>query len=68
MLSWGDAGSAELPPGSSRVEVDLKPAAGGTTVTLRHHDLTGAQHADHARGWPVVLARLVAAIETAHTE
>lgn len=61
VFSWGDAGSAELPPGSSRVEVELETAAGGTRVTLRHHDLAGAVRADHARGWPVVLGRLVAA-------
>lgn len=60
VFTWGDAGSAELPPGSSRVEVDLTAAEGGTTVTLRHHDLGSAQHAEHSRGWPVVLARLVA--------
>lgn len=61
VFSWGDAGSAELPPGASRVEVELETAAGGTRVTLRHHDLAGAVRADHARGWPVKLAALVAA-------
>ena len=63
VFSWGDAGSAGLPPGSSRVEVDLEAAEGGTKVTLRHHGLGGEERADHARGWPVVLGRLVAAID-----
>lgn len=62
VFSWGDAGSAELPPGASRVEVELAASAGGTTVTLVHHGLAGAVRADHARGWPVVLGRLVPAV------
>ena len=61
VFSWGDAGSAALPPGATRVEVDLQPAAGGTTVTLLHHGLMGQERADHARGWPVKLSALVAA-------
>jgi uncharacterized protein YndB with AHSA1/START domain len=61
VFSWGHAGSADLPPGTSRVEVDLEAAGDRTKVTLRHHGLSGAQRADHARGWPIVLGRLVAA-------
>jgi uncharacterized protein YndB with AHSA1/START domain len=61
VFSWGDAGSARLPPGASRVEVDLAASAGGTSVTLRHHGLSGEERADHARGWPTVLGRLAAA-------
>lgn len=61
VFTWGDAGSAELPPGSTRVEVDLEAADGGTSVTLRHHGLTRHQRADHSRGWPVKLAQLIAA-------
>lgn len=61
VFSWGDAGSVALPPGASRVEVELEAAGGGTTVTLRHHGLAEPERADHARGWPVVLGRLVVA-------
>jgi uncharacterized protein YndB with AHSA1/START domain len=61
VFSWGDAGSAALPPGSSRVEVDLEAAGNRTLVTLRHHGLSGEVRADHARGWPLKLQELVGA-------
>jgi len=61
VFSWGDAGSSALPPGSSRVEVDLEAAGSRTLVTLRHHGLSGEVRADHARGWPLKLQELVAA-------
>jgi uncharacterized protein YndB with AHSA1/START domain len=59
VFSWGDAGSARLPPGASRVEVQLEAAAGGTKVTLHHHGLGDEERADHGRGWPTKLAELV---------
>lgn len=66
VFTWGDLDSADLPPGSTRVEVSLDPDAGGTTVTLRHHGLGLEQRADHARGWPVKLEALrLAAGQTA---
>ena len=63
VFSWGDAGSAELPPGASRVEVELEVAGDGTQLTLRHFGLNPRQRADHALGWPIVLGRLVAACD-----
>lgn len=62
VFSWGDAGSAALPPGSSRVEVDLSADGPRTLVTLRHHGLAGDVRADHARGWPLKLDELVDAV------
>lgn len=59
VFSWGDAGSAALPPGSSRVEIDLEADGTRTLVTLRHHGLGGEVRADHARGWPLKLQELV---------
>jgi uncharacterized protein YndB with AHSA1/START domain len=58
VFSWGDAGSAVLPPGSSRVEVELEAAGPRTLVTLRHHGLNGETRADHAVGWPLKLQQL----------
>ena len=51
-FGWeGGAPGGPLPPGSSRVEVTLEEAAGGTQLTLRHHDLPPEHVADHERGW-----------------
>ncbi|HYF25327.1 MAG TPA: SRPBCC domain-containing protein [Baekduia sp.] len=58
VFTWGQAGSEQLPPGSSRVEVALAAERGGTTVTLRHHDLPGAERDSHDRGWLAKLAQL----------
>lgn len=62
VFTWGDAGSAELPPGSTRVEVDLIQVGHQTRVTLRHHGLTGRMRADHKLGWPIELAKLAPAV------
>jgi uncharacterized protein YndB with AHSA1/START domain len=64
VFTWGDAGSAELPPGASRVEVDLEAHGQLTKVTLRHHQIIGEVRADHARGWPAVLRRLTIAADS----
>src|SRR6516164_1775977 len=39
LISWGHAGSDQLPPGSSTVEITLVAERGGTTVELSHHGL-----------------------------
>jgi len=39
VVSWGFAGSDELPTGASKVEFILTPITGGTRVDLRHLDL-----------------------------
>lgn len=58
VFTWGDAGSAALPPGASRVEVELEAAGRQTLVTLRHHGLRGPERVDHAHGWPSKLQQL----------
>ncbi len=48
-----------LPPGSTRVEVTLAEADGGTLLTLRHHDLTTVElHDAHCVAWQTYLDRL----------
>jgi uncharacterized protein YndB with AHSA1/START domain len=51
VISWGFAGSEELPPGASIVEIRLIGEAGGTRVEVVHSGLPASQTADHARGW-----------------
>ena len=61
VVSWGMAGSVELPPGASTVEFTLTPVAGGTRVDLRHSDLPDPALAGHADGWSHFLPRLAVA-------
>lgn len=59
VLAWGHQGSKELPPGSSRVEIDLiETADGETIVELRHHGLPVSELDQHGVGWSHFLERL----------
>ncbi len=61
VVSWGFAGSEELPTGASTVEFRLTPIEGGTRVDLRHADLPDAEVPGHEAGWSHFLPRLFAA-------
>jgi uncharacterized protein YndB with AHSA1/START domain len=58
VISWGYAGSDEIPPGSSTVEVRFIATGGGTRVELEHRDLPEPRRAEHVVGWRHYLARL----------
>jgi uncharacterized protein YndB with AHSA1/START domain len=58
VLSWGYAGSDEVPPGSSTVEVRFLARDGGTLVELEHRDLPGPRRPEHVVGWKHYLGRL----------
>ena len=58
VISWGYAGSRELPPGASTVEVRFRDEADGTLVELEHRDLPPDDLPGHAAGWPHYLRRL----------
>ena len=58
LISWGYAGSAQLEPGASTLEVRFIAESGGTRVELEHRDLPADQRAGHATGWAHYLARL----------
>lgn len=58
VVSWGFAGSDDLPPGASRVSFTLKPTAKGTRVDLVHSALPEPQVAGHADGWAHFVPRL----------
>lgn len=58
VVSWGVAGSAEFPSGTSRVSFTLRPTADGTYVELLHSDLPELRVAGHVDGWTHFLPRL----------
>jgi uncharacterized protein YndB with AHSA1/START domain len=59
VVSWGMAGSEDLPPGSSRVEFTLTPTANGTALHLLHTALPDPRAQGHALGWTNYLGRLL---------
>lgn len=61
VVSWGVAGSPDLPPGASTVEFILTPIAGGTRVDLLHSGLPEPRLTGHADGWTHFLPRLAVA-------
>jgi uncharacterized protein YndB with AHSA1/START domain len=61
LISWGFAGSQQLPPGSSTVEVRLIGENNGTRVELEHRDLPDQEAQPHGIGWARYLARLSSA-------
>jgi uncharacterized protein YndB with AHSA1/START domain len=58
VVTWGMAGSEDLPPSASRVEFLLTPVGGGTRVDLSHTGLPSSRAAGHADGWAHFLSRL----------
>jgi uncharacterized protein YndB with AHSA1/START domain len=58
VVSWGYAGSEDLPPGASRVSFTLTPIETGTRVDLVHTDLPERHAPGHARGWQYFVERL----------
>ncbi|HXG35824.1 MAG TPA: SRPBCC domain-containing protein [Dehalococcoidia bacterium] len=59
VLTWGWEGEGNpLPPGSSRVELTLRPEGTGTRLRLRHSGLSGQLREEHSQGWSHYLERL----------
>jgi uncharacterized protein YndB with AHSA1/START domain len=58
VVSWGVAGSTDLPAGASTVEFRLTAIECGTRVELIHSGLPEAELAGHADGWEHFLPRL----------
>ena len=66
VFTWGwEAAGDPVPPGASRVEVDLRPDGDGTIVTLRHLGLPSESVEGHAIGWDQFLPALRAALSAA---
>ncbi|HXZ86523.1 MAG TPA: SRPBCC family protein [Myxococcota bacterium] len=58
VFTWGHAEPGHpVPPGSTRVEIELVPQDGGTLVRLVHRGLDGEQRERHAFGWTHYLGR-----------
>jgi uncharacterized protein YndB with AHSA1/START domain len=60
-IAWGEAGNGAMPPGATRLVVELAPHEGGTRVTLEHSGLTSGEAKKHAIGWPHFIERLAVA-------
>jgi len=58
VVSWGMAGSTDLPPGSSRVEFTLTAIPSGTALSLHHTGLPDTRAQTHGQGWGHYLGRL----------
>jgi uncharacterized protein YndB with AHSA1/START domain len=59
VFSWGAAGSDVLAPGSTTVEIRLRPDGAGTMLELVHRGLPPEERAQHDVGWSHFLERLV---------
>jgi uncharacterized protein YndB with AHSA1/START domain len=56
---WEPGGGSSLPPGSTRIEIDLIPDGDGTRLLFAHRDLPTAEEARrHGLGWDHYLGRL----------
>ncbi len=59
VFTWGWAGSDDVPPGSTTVEIVLEVAGQGTLLRLRHTGLPDESAAAlHTEGWEMYLGRL----------
>lgn len=63
VVSWGVAGSDDLPPGASTVEFTLTSSAQGTRVDVVHSGLPEVDLAGHVDGWSHFLPRLLVVAE-----
>jgi uncharacterized protein YndB with AHSA1/START domain len=61
VYTWGWVDSGGIPPGSSLVEIILKPDRGGTRLTLTHTLLPAAVCDGHGEVWDHYLPRLALA-------
>jgi len=64
VFTWGEEGDeSPVPPGSTTVEVTLRPDGNETVLRLRHLDLPEDQRSSHTEGWGYFLPRLAAVAE-----
>ena len=64
VFTWGWLDSADLPPGSTRVEVTLRAEGDDTVVRLEHHGLPNETwRTEHEKGWQHYLGGLAGSLE-----
>jgi uncharacterized protein YndB with AHSA1/START domain len=61
VFTWGAAGNDNLPPGSTTVEITLRPDGGSTVLDLVHRELPPEELPQHEVGWAHFLERLTIA-------
>lgn len=62
VFTWGWEGSADVPPGSTTVEITLEEDGDGTLLRLRHRGFPSDADAElHREGWEMYVGRLVSA-------
>lgn len=59
--TWGWEGKDNVPPGSSRIEIDLSAQNGHTLLRFSHHGLPPEEIQPHTEGWKHYLSRLAMA-------
>jgi uncharacterized protein YndB with AHSA1/START domain len=60
-IAWGEFGNKDMPPGSTRLIIELHAVGEGTVLELTHSGLSIKEKAKHAIGWPHFLDRLAIA-------
>lgn len=63
VFTWGWEQGLPVPPGSTRVAIELVPDEGGTLIRLTHSHLPPDQLEIHRDGWEHYLPRLAAVCE-----
>ena len=61
VFTWGWIGLPELPPGSTTVEIDLRPDGEETVLVLTHRSIPDGQAPSQRMGWTHYLPRLAMA-------
>jgi uncharacterized protein YndB with AHSA1/START domain len=62
-FGWEGQDTHGVPPGSSRVEITLRPDGDGTIVRLHHTGLPAEAANDHRGGWELYAGRLKEVVE-----
>lgn len=62
-IAWGELGSDVMPPGATRLVIELAATDGGTRLTLTHSGLHESERGNYAVGWEHFLERLASISE-----